>query len=554
MTIVWRVEFHAHNRWIMPADTSDRLQTARLALSRSAWKDALLLLLQLDAQGALDATALEDLADAADWCGQLDTCIGALERAYAGHLAAGNRRRAAATAVWLSREYSYKAARAIGGGWLARAERLLDQEGECAERSGFHLRLSRDLMERGMLEPALENAHRCQATARRYGDRQMELLGLHQEGQLLVRRGEPEAGMRLIDEASAAALGGELSLFWTGMVFCWTISTCRDIADYETASKLTEATANWCERNSVTGFPGICRVHRAELLRLRGAFRRAEEEALAAADELTTYALGWAGAALREVGDIRLRTGNFVGAEKAYRGAAELGVDPEPGRSLLELARGRPEPAASSLLRALASEEDLTRRAQLLSAQVEVALVCKDTDTLASAADELDRIAATFRQPALLAVAATAVGVLRLVRGEPILALDALRRAVVLWTAIEAPYEAARARSLLAQALHASGDSATADFERDVAANTLQRLGARLPGPLNRPATANLTERELEVAGLVASGLSNKEIAEQLAIKLRTAEYHVEQIRNKLGFRSRVQVATWYGIASGPSR
>ncbi|GAC1474650.1 MAG: hypothetical protein PVSMB3_12230 [Candidatus Dormibacteraceae bacterium] len=539
---------------VVPASTSDRLLIAREALSRGAWNEALDILLRLDAEGELDPTGLEDLADAADWCGRLDEGIGALERAYGRHLAAGNTKRAATAAVWLSREYSFKAARAIGAGWLARAERLLDQEGECAERAGFHLRLSRDLTERGKLEPALENARRCQETAHRYGDRQLEVLGMHQEGQLLVRLGEMDAGMRLIDEGTAAALGGELSVFWTATVFCWTISLCRDIADYERAAQLTDATANWCERNSVTGFPGICRVHRAELLRLRGALRLAESEALAAADDLASHALGWTGAALREVGDVRLRIGNLVGAEEAYRQAAELGVDPEPGRSLLELARNQAGSAASSLLRALAGESDKTRRAQLLAAQVEVAFDLKDAGALSSAAGELTEIAATYQQPALVAAASTASGALSLVRGEPALAIEALRRAVDLWTAIEAPYEAARARDLMARALRLTGDMASADFESGIAADALRRLGARLPGSSERHTLAVLTNREFEVAALVASGLTNKEIAQRLGIKLRTAEYHVEQIRNKLGFTSRVQIATWHGTSAASAR
>jgi DNA-binding CsgD family transcriptional regulator len=57
--------------------------------------------------------------------------------------------------------------------------------------------------------------------------------------------------------------------------------------------------------------------------------------------------------------------------------------------------------------------------------------------------------------------------------------------------------------------------------------------------------TTVLSRREREVAELVAQGLSNAEIAERLAITLRTAEGHVEHIRNKLGFHSRVQIGTW---------
>jgi DNA-binding NarL/FixJ family response regulator len=54
-----------------------------------------------------------------------------------------------------------------------------------------------------------------------------------------------------------------------------------------------------------------------------------------------------------------------------------------------------------------------------------------------------------------------------------------------------------------------------------------------------------LTKRELEVAALIETGLSNREIAERLVISKRTADGHVERILAKLGFSSRAQVAAW---------
>jgi DNA-binding CsgD family transcriptional regulator/sugar lactone lactonase YvrE len=60
----------------------------------------------------------------------------------------------------------------------------------------------------------------------------------------------------------------------------------------------------------------------------------------------------------------------------------------------------------------------------------------------------------------------------------------------------------------------------------------------------------NLTRREREVAILVGQGLTNREIAARLFISERTAESHVEQIRGKLGFHSRVQIATWVTAGS----
>src|SRR5438270_9061858 len=64
-----------------------------------------------------------------------------------------------------------------------------------------------------------------------------------------------------------------------------------------------------------------------------------------------------------------------------------------------------------------------------------------------------------------------------------------------------------------------------------------------------KTATSELTRREREVAGLLAHGLTNREIAAQLFIAERTAEHHVEQIRNKLGFHTRSQVAVWAATA-----
>jgi non-specific serine/threonine protein kinase len=64
-----------------------------------------------------------------------------------------------------------------------------------------------------------------------------------------------------------------------------------------------------------------------------------------------------------------------------------------------------------------------------------------------------------------------------------------------------------------------------------------------------------LTSRELEVAGLVAEGFTNKEIAAKLHLSVRTAENHVFNVMNKLGLDNRAQVAAWYTRtqSNGPS-
>jgi pimeloyl-ACP methyl ester carboxylesterase len=67
---------------------------------------------------------------------------------------------------------------------------------------------------------------------------------------------------------------------------------------------------------------------------------------------------------------------------------------------------------------------------------------------------------------------------------------------------------------------------------------------------LRRTAAPSLTTRQREVAALVADGLTNRAIADRLHITERSAESHIERICNRMGFRSRSQIAAWYASAS----
>ncbi|WP_238412233.1 response regulator transcription factor [Saccharothrix deserti] len=78
----------------------------------------------------------------------------------------------------------------------------------------------------------------------------------------------------------------------------------------------------------------------------------------------------------------------------------------------------------------------------------------------------------------------------------------------------------------------------------DVIAYALEEKAAK-PATESRDTGPGLTRRQLEIAHLVAEGMSNKEIAARLVIALRTAETHVENVLTKLGFTSRTQIATW---------
>lgn len=78
--------------------------------------------------------------------------------------------------------------------------------------------------------------------------------------------------------------------------------------------------------------------------------------------------------------------------------------------------------------------------------------------------------------------------------------------------------------------------------EEEAVALAVATCQAKLNGLTHRAA---LTPRELQVAALIANGLSNKEIATKLRMAVRTADAHAEHIRNKLGLRTRAQIAVW---------
>lgn len=459
----------------------DPLDEARKALDRHAWSDALTLLRQADAADGLDAEGLDMLADAAWWLAQPAESLAARERAHAAFVRTGNTRRAAMVALRLANDNGNKLAYTTAMAWLDRAAKLLEGDEECAEFGHLlFVRVSVGHAAMG-LDAAVALARRAADLGKRFGDHDLEAFSAMGEGLTLIAYGDVAAGLARLDAATVAAVAGELSPFTTGWVYCGTIGACRDLADYARASEWTEATTRWCERQSVTGFPGICRVHRAEVIELHGSWAQAEQEARRACEELQRYQIsGTAGLGFYAIGHIRLRMGDLPAAEDAFRRAHELGVVPEPGLALVRLAEGDPAAAASSLRRALANEPERTARARMLPAEVEVALAVGDRERARAASTELDGLAVAFGTVAMQAIASTARAALQIADGDAVSAEKTLGSALRQWQELEMPYDVARARLLLAAALRAQGDEAAAKLELQTARSTFERLGARL--------------------------------------------------------------------------
>src|SRR5487761_33705 len=474
----------------------DRERRGQEALARHDWNDAYLLFREAVEARPTEATAFVALAEAAWWTGRLDESIAATERAYEAHMAAGNARAAALAAMDLSRDYGSKRKTAVAAGWAARSERLLEEHPDSPEYARLLTRQSSAALQAGRNEVAITLSREAAEIATRHRDRDVWALAVHREGQALLASKKIAEGLVLIDEATAAAVGGELTARTTGLVYCWTIASCRDLADYSRAGEWTEAASRWCERQSISGFPGVCRIHRAELLRLRGAIGQAESEIRRACEELFGHP-SMNGYAFAELGEIRLRVGDLEGAEEAFRMAHDLGDLAEPGRSLLLLAKRKTAAATASIKRALTEvRTNVFETARLLPAAVEIGIQAGDDGWAIESASALEELAAQFGSVAHRAAAQQARGAVLLASGALEDAGETLRAAIRGWQEVDAPYEIARCRELLAPPSRAGDDEEAAGRELAAAHASLVRIGAAIDAQrVSRLlAATNLTE------------------------------------------------------------
>jgi class 3 adenylate cyclase len=456
------------------------LQAARDAAAAHRWGEAFDLLKKADDRGQLEPEDLDAYGAAAWWLGQLGTAIEVRERAYAAHLKAGDKRRAASAALALANDYGHRLQSSMTSGWVSRAERLLAGIAESPEHGYLaRARLNRAIGS-GDLDEALRWAQSVIDIGERLGDRNLEALGLQDKGRVLVERGDVAEGLALLDEAVVAAVGGDLDPHPTAVIYCNATVACQDLADYRRASQFSEAARRWCDRQAISGFPGMCRVRRAEVTRLRGAWGDAEAEARQACVELSDFCLDYAGEGFYQIGEIRLRVGDLEAAEESFRQAHELGRAPVPGLALLRLAQGKPK-AGIALLRGALEDASRTRlgRARVLPALAELALAQGDLETAERATAEMEQIAEDFGTHALRAAASAARGELLMRGGDHAGAIATLERARRLWQETDAPYETARVRVLLAEAHRATGDREAAALELQAAVATFERLGGR---------------------------------------------------------------------------
>ena len=443
-----------------PAGT-DWLEQGRAAAARGEWQQAYDVLVQADQHIRLTVEDLGLLAQVAYASGHLEATIEAWERAHAQAHQAGDSLAAAGAACQVALHLLMDTAlMAPVRGWVRRAERLLEGYDETPVHAWVAVVTSYERLMTGDLPAAREWAGRAIAVGSSC-NQAAAAIGRVAEAHAVILAGEVRHGLDLAEEAAVATVSGELDVISTGMVYCELVCMLQGLAQYDLAEEWTEAMERWRHGRGIGTVHGRCRVHRAEILRLRGAAAEAEQEARAACEELRPYLRREYGWPLTELGLARLQLGDLPGAEDAFLEARQAGWDPEPGLALVRLARGDGALAVASIRDALdhpmtiPSKErppnTALRRAPLLAAQVEIEVVAGDLNVARDAADELARLAATFQSKALVASATMADGRVRLAADDTLGARQAFQIALELWGRVGAPHEMALARSCLAE-------------------------------------------------------------------------------------------------------
>ncbi len=532
------------------------VERGRAAFGRSAWREAFEQLRAADRESPLPAEDLELLGTSAYLVGEDEEGGEILTRLHHMLLEHGEIERAVRAAFWLGMSLFGKGEHARGGGWLMRAQRLLEESKHACVEQGYLLFpvALRSLMS-GDAGGAIELLRRAIEIGLQYGDRNLVTLARQAHGRALIRLGDSVNGVALLDEAMVAIEAGDVSPMIAGNVYCSVLEACGELYDLRRAQEWTSALSRWCEAQpDLVPFRGQCLIRRAELMQIHGDWESALVEAQHARTRLSEPPPPQpaVGSAHYQEAELHRLRGEFAEAEQAYGEASKWSRKARPGLALLRLAQGQRDAAVATMKVAL-DEAQPDTRPEVLAAWNEIALATKDVKAARSAADELARIANESNAPLLSALAAQAEAAVLLAEEDAQAALTKAGRAWALFQELEAPYYAARARVLIASAARALGDHDSAARELDAARWVFEQLGAapdlarvdELTHRTSEHSAGGLTTREAQVLRLVAQGKTNKAIASELFISEKTVHRHVSNIFLKLNLSTRA-AATAY--------
>jgi DNA-binding CsgD family transcriptional regulator len=511
------------------------------------WEESYHALETADRETPLDPADLERLATAAYLVGRDDESEGFRTRAHQLFLARGDSEGAARAAFWLAFGLLQRGAMAPALGWLTRAERILDAaQLDCVVRGYLMIPSAVQRIMRG--DPEAGHALFAQAgdIAARFGDRDLASHACHGRGRALIYLGRIAEGVALLDEAMAAVVAGDVSPILAGDIYCSVLEACQQTFDLRRAFEWTTSLTAWCGRQpDLVRYRGECLLYRAEVKQLHGNWTEAAQDTQDACALLMPRPM--AGAAFYRIGEIHRLRGEYADAEAAYTRANERGRKPQPGMSLLRLAQGQIEAAAASIRTVLLDTQTRPARARALAAAVEILLAARDLDNARAAAAELSEIAAATGARLLQAMAAYATGAVLLTDEDIPGASSSLRQASEIWRALEMPYEEAQTCLLMAAVCERRRDQEGRRLELDAARRLFTQLNAEAclariaepPEPAAGQPMGSLSQREVQVLRLLATGRTNRDIAEALFISDKTVARHVSNIFDKLSVSSR---------------
>lgn len=533
------------------------LEAAREAYDRRDWVEARSTLTSIDESSGLAPSDLLVLSTCAYMLGDVPGMRGALERAYGGYLDVGETLPAARTALWLASNLASRAKLAEAGGWVERAQRLIDPvEFDCAERGYLLLPTVLRLIIAGEMEEMTAVAENAAEIGRRFDEPDLVALSVQSKGRGLLRMGQTVDAFRLLDELMVSVIAGECSPMVTGLVYCSVIEGLYEIHEVRRAAAWTDSLAAWCgEQPDLVAFNDQCLAHRSEILRLRGGWGDALLEAQRSHD---SHARGRVAAqASYQQAEIHRLRGDHELAEAAYGEVALRGGEPQPGLALLRLAQGNEDPAVASIRRAVLETTDLVERVRLLPGFVEVMVATGFLDEAIEGAAELRRVAQATEIDMHLAWANHSDAIVHAAQSDGVTGAARARVAIQTWEDLGLPYELAQSRVVLARSLRLMGDEESARIQFYAALAACEALGALPDSARIRALIAakdeqpfGLTEREVEVLSLVASGATNREVAESLVVSERTIDRHVSNLFTKLGVNTRA-AATSVAIRNG---
>lgn len=458
-------------------------QAAR-AFEEKDWERVVDLLTQLETDVKLSGKQHEMMGFALWWLGRHDQIISRFEHAYNTFVAEGDSQGAASAALELAELHAHSLAADVAAGWVKRAERLLEGDEESSAR-GYLLRWKAVAAfdKENDIDLAISLSEQVAEIGRANMDGNLEVLALQDQGRFLVAAGRLDEGMPLMDEAMIAAVAGDVTPINVGRSYCNMLAVCDQTGDIRRAAEWTKTAEEWCQESESSPYPGVCRIFKAEMMWLNGDWVGAESEVMRASGELGLYT-DISGEAWYQFGVMRVRAGDYEGAEEAFQEALTRGREPVPGYAYVLRHQGLNDSAVDMLRRSLADPSvSKLDRARFLPALAEFSLDQGDIETSRQAAEELEEIGQLARSDYFLAQAAHRRGLVELI-DDPPTAINSLRGAVKIFSKLRLPYESAKARSDLAKAYIADGAQALATLELKSAKAEFERLGSAVDAEL----------------------------------------------------------------------